>query len=116
MTAEQFDRIVERALRRIPPRFRRRLDNVAIVVEREPPRPGLLGLYHGVPLTARSVGDSFRMPDQITIYQGPHERMSRNPAELEKNVADTVWHEIAHYFGMDEPQVRRAERRRRLRD
>ena len=113
MTAEQFDRIVERALRRIPPRFRRRLENVAIVVEREPPRPGLLGLYHGVPLTSRSTSDSFRMPDQITIYQGPHERMSRNPLELEKNVADTVWHEIAHYFGMNEAQVRRAERNRR---
>ena len=88
------------------------MDNVAIVVEREPPRPGLLGLYHGVPLTARGVSDSFRMPDQITIYQGPHERMARDLIDLEKIVADTVWHEIAHYFGMDEPQVRRAERRR----
>lgn len=104
---------MERALRRIPRRFRKRIENVAIVVEREPPRPGLLGLYHGVPLTARGVGDGFRMPDQITIYQGPHERLSGNPVDLEKMVADTVWHEIAHYFGMDEPQVRRAERRRR---
>ena len=107
--------MVERALRRIPARFRKRLENVAIVVEPEPPRRGLLGLYQGVPLTNRSVGDSFRMPDQITIYQGPHERMARNPIELEKIVADTVWHEIAHYFGMDEGQVRRAERKRGLR-
>jgi len=112
LTAEQFDRIVERALRRIPPRFRKRIENVAIVVEREPPRPGLLGLYRGVPLTARGTGDSFRMPDQITIYQGPHERLARDRTELEKMVADTVWHEIAHYFGMDESRVRRAERRR----
>ncbi len=112
MTAEQFDKIVERALRRIPARFRRRMENVAIVVEREPPRPGLLGLYQGVPLTDRTVGDSFRMPDRITIYQGPHERMARDLVHLEKIIADTVWHEIAHYFGMDEPQVRRAERRR----
>jgi predicted Zn-dependent protease with MMP-like domain len=112
LTAEQFDRIVERALRRIPPRFRKRIENVAIVVEREPPRPGLLGLYHGVPLTARGTGDAFRMPDQITIYQGPHERLARDRIELEKMVADTVWHEIAHYFGMDESRVRRAERRR----
>jgi predicted Zn-dependent protease with MMP-like domain len=114
VSPEQFDKLVERALRRIPARFRRRLENVAIVVEQEPPRPGLLGLYQGVPLTNRSVGDPFRMPDRITIYQGPHERMSRNPIELEKNVADTVWHEIAHYFGMDERRVRRAERRRGL--
>jgi hypothetical protein len=59
----------------------------------------------------------FRMPDQITIYQRPHERMSRDRAELEKMVEDTVWHEIAHYFGMDEARVRRAEfdRERRVR-
>lgn len=106
---------MERALRRIPPRFRRRLENVAIVVEPESPRPGLLGLYQGVPLANRSVSDGFRMPDQITIYQGPHERMARNPIELEKMVADTVWHEIAHYFGMDERRVRQAERRRGVR-
>lgn len=101
-----------RALRRIPARFRKRIENVAIVVEPEPPRPGLLGLYHGVPLTHRSAADGFRMPDQITIYQGPHERMARDRIELEQMVADTVWHEIAHYFGMDEKRVRRAERRR----
>jgi len=110
--AAEFDRVVERALRRIPARFRKRLENISIVVEREPPRPGLLGLYHGVPLTERTTNDGFRMPDQITIYQGPHERMARTRAELEKIVADTVWHEIAHYFGMDEARVRRAERRR----
>ncbi len=108
----EFDAIVERALARIPPRFRRRMDNIAIFVEREPRQPGLLGLYQGSPLPNRSVADGFRMPDQITIYQGPHERMSRSAAELEKNVYETVWHEIAHYFGMDERQVRSAERRR----
>lgn len=108
----EFDQLVERALRRIPPRFRRHLRNIAVIVEREPPRPGLLGLYQGHPLTTRAVGQSFTMPDRITIYQGPHERMSRNLAELEQAVADTVWHEIAHYFGMDEARVRRAEKRR----
>ena len=112
MLPDEFDQVVERALRRIPAPFRKRLDNIVIAVEPEPKRPGLLGLYRGVPLTDRSTSDSFRLPDQITIYQGPHERMSRTRADLEKNVADTVWHEIAHYFGMDEGQVRRAERRR----
>ena len=86
-----------------------------VVVEREPLRPGLLGLYHGRPLTLRNVSDGFHLPDQITIYQGPHERMARSKEHLEQLVADTVWHEIAHYFGMDEAQVRRAERRRRVR-
>jgi predicted Zn-dependent protease with MMP-like domain len=109
----EFDAIVENALRRIPPRFRRRMQNVAIVVEAEAPRPGLLGLYQGRPLAQRSVFESFALPDKITIYQGPHERLARSRAELEQMVADTVWHEIAHHFGMDERRVRAAERRRR---
>jgi len=111
----EFDEVVARALKRIPARFRKHLRNVAVIVEREPARPGLLGLYEGYPLTTRSVGHSFTMPDRITIYQGPHERQARNPAELERIVADTVWHEIAHYFGMDEGRVRRAERKRGVR-
>jgi len=110
VSPEEFDSLVERALKKIPARFRKRLDNVVFVVEPEPPQRGLLGLYQGRPLTERSVSEGFRMPDQITIYQGPHERMARDLEDLEENVADTVWHEIAHYFGMDEKQVRRAER------
>lgn len=112
MTAAAFDEIVERAFRRIPRRYRRRMENVVLCVEPEPPRPGLLGLYQGRPLTHRSVHDSFVLPDKITIYQGPHERLARSLDHLEHLVEDTVWHEIAHYFGMDEGRVRRAERRR----
>ena len=112
---DEFDRIVENALRLIPARFRRRMQNVAIVVESEPARPGLLGLYQGRPLANRSVFESFALPDKITIYQGPHERMAHSRAELEQTVADTVWHEIAHHFGMDERRVRRAERMRKRR-
>jgi predicted Zn-dependent protease with MMP-like domain len=113
LTSSEFELLVEDALRRIPLRFRRRMKNVAIMVEKEPPRPGLLGLYQGQPLTNRSVFDGFTMPDKITIFQGPHERLSRTEAELEQKVFDTVWHEIAHHFGMDEPRVRRAERHRK---
>ncbi len=112
MTPREFDSLVERALRKIPPRFRGKLKNVVFVVEAEPPRPGLLGLYEGRPLPRRSVSDGFHMPDRITIYQGPHERLARGPRHLEQMLADTVWHEVAHYFGMDEARVRRAEYRR----
>jgi predicted Zn-dependent protease with MMP-like domain len=111
--ANEFDAVVEGALRHIPPRFRSRLENIAIVVEPEPPERNLLGLYEGYPLTVRQTGAGFQLPDRITIYQGPHERASRNREQLEEMVAETLWHEIAHYFGMDEAQVRRAERRRR---
>ena len=128
MRREDFDEIVEEAYRRIPARFRSRMKNIAVVIEDEPsPRQlaaarvphgdTLLGLYEGRPLTRRSVLESFSMPDQITIFQGPHERMARSRADLERMVHQTLWHEVAHYFGMNERQVRNAEytrRRRRL--
>jgi predicted Zn-dependent protease with MMP-like domain len=116
MSSREFDELVEKALRKIPVHFRKRLQNVAFVVEQEPPVPNLLGLYHGRPLTVRSVSDGFTMPDRITIYQGPHERLARSRPHLEKLLEDTVWHEVAHYFGMDEREVRRAERRRARRN
>lgn len=122
MSPDEFDRLVGAAYKRIPARFRRRLKNVALMVEAEPtgaqlgrlgPGSTLLGLYEGRPLTARSVFEPFAMPDRITIFQGPHERMARTPEHLARLVEETVWHEVAHYFGMDELQVRAAERRRR---
>lgn len=113
MSPAEFDKLVERAMRAIPLRFRRRLKNVAFLVEPEPPSPQLLGLYQGRPLPWRSVSDSFTLPDRITIYQGPHERLARDPAHLLKLLEDTVWHEVAHYFGLNERQVREAERKRR---
>jgi predicted Zn-dependent protease with MMP-like domain len=124
MHADEFDRMVAAAYAKIPARFRRRLKNLALVVEAEPnpaqlaqgrvPRGGtLLGLYQGRPLTARSVFEPFAMPDRITVFQGPHERMAVSREHLQKLVDDTVWHEVAHYFGMDERQVRMAEQRRR---
>jgi predicted Zn-dependent protease with MMP-like domain len=124
MDAREFDRLVSEACARIPPRFRRRLKNIAFVVEPEPsaaqlargrvPRGStLLGLYEGRPLPQRSVFEPFAMPDRITIFQGPHERMAASPEHLAKLVEDTVWHEVAHYFGLDEREVRAAERRRR---
>lgn len=114
MSPREFDRLVERAVKAIPVRFRRKLRNVAFVVEPEPPRAGLLGLYEGRPLTRRSVSDSFTLPDRITIFQGPHERLARNRRQLVQMLKETVWHEVAHYFGLNEAQVRRAEWRRRL--
>ena len=124
MSPEEFDRLVGAAYARIPARFRKRMKNIALLVEPEPaPRQlargavphgsTLLGLYEGRPLTVRSVFDSFTMPDRITIFQGPHERLARDPEHLARLVEDTVWHEVAHYFGMDESRVRAAERRRR---
>ena len=123
MDPREFDELVERALALVPRRFRDRMRNLAIVVESEPSkgqlrklggshRSTLLGLYEGRPLTERSVSDGFTLPDRITIFQGPHERLARGPDHLREMIEDTVWHEVAHYFGMDERQVRAAELRR----
>jgi predicted Zn-dependent protease with MMP-like domain len=115
VSSREFDRIADAAFARIAPKFRRRLRNVLIVVEQEPPEPNLLGLYQGRPLTERSVFESSVGPDKITIYQGPHQRIATSLAHLERIVHDTIWHEIAHYFGMNERQVLAAERLRRKR-
>ena len=123
-TSQSFDRLVADAWARIPARFRRRMKNIALLVEDEPSPAQLtqgnvphgntlLGLYEGRPLTRRSVFEPFAMPDRITIFQGPHERLARSSEDLARLVEETVWHEVAHYFGMDERQVRAAERRRR---
>jgi predicted Zn-dependent protease with MMP-like domain len=123
MSQDEFDKLVQGAYGRIPSRFRKRLQNVAMIVEAEPspaqlseagvgPGGTLLGLYQGRPLPRRSVFESFAMPDRITIFQGPHERLAHGEAHLKQMVEDTVWHEVAHYFGMDKRQVRAAERRR----
>ena len=127
MTPHEFDGLVEQAYARIAPRFRRRLKNVALIVEAEPSpaqlqrarvgRGGtLLGLYEGRPLTTRSVFEPFALPDRIYIFQGPHERLAKSPEHLARMVEQTVWHEVAHYFGMNESQVRAAERKRQRRD
>jgi predicted Zn-dependent protease with MMP-like domain len=126
MSVSDFDQIVERALRNIPAQFRSRMNNVAVAVEDEPalsqlkargvsPGSTLFGLYEGRPLTHRSVFEPFHLPDRITIFQGPHERMARNREHLEQLVEQTLWHEIAHHFGMNEREVRAAERLRRVR-
>jgi predicted Zn-dependent protease with MMP-like domain len=123
MAPEEFERLVSAAYDLIPDQFRSRMENIAVIVEREPGArqlarsrvargSTLFGLYEGRPLTVRSVFDSFAMPDRIIIFQGPHERAARSPEHLAKLVEDTIWHEVAHYFGMDEAQVRSAERAR----
>ncbi len=123
MDRRGFEKLVQKAYLRIPERFRRRIANVAIVVEEEPsgedlrsakvpPGSDLLGLYHGLPLTERGWGRYSLFPDRISIYQRPLERAARSEAELEELVDDTLWHEVGHYFGLSEREIRRAELRR----
>ena len=120
MTREQFERLVEQALREIPQRFREAMHNVAVVVEREPspdlleeleipPGDTLLGLYQGTPLTERSWGHGNSLPDRISIYQGPIEDACDDEDEIRDCIAETVIHEFGHYFGMSEEQIEEIE-------
>jgi predicted Zn-dependent protease with MMP-like domain len=112
LAPQDFDRIVEECMDIIPPQFRGRLQNLVFVVEAERRGEELLGLFEGRPATEQTVGASFEPPARITIYQGPHERAARTLPALRRLVRETIWHEVAHYFGLDERQVFEAEQRR----
>ena len=123
MTNEEFEQLVSEGIDAIDKKFLARLKNVEIIIEDNPSpqqleklkiRGGLLfGLYEGIPLTKRqSYGQV--LPDKITIFKNQFERAYINPEDIKKAVKDTVWHEIAHHFGMDEHQVREAESNRKL--
>jgi predicted Zn-dependent protease with MMP-like domain len=104
--AQRFESLVRDAIDLLPDQFQRRLENVEIVIEDSPEREPLLGHYHGVPLTNRGSGYSGFLPDKITIYRLPLERRARSPEDLAEQVRVTVWHEIAHHFGIDDERLR----------
>ena len=79
---------------------------------RVPPRGTLLGLYPGVQLLRRGHGYGMVLPDKVTLFQGPIERSARRADAIPQIIYDTLWHELAHHLGMNEKEVRDAERRR----
>jgi predicted Zn-dependent protease with MMP-like domain len=115
ISQKSFEDLVRQALETLPGEFYERLQNVDVVVEDEPTaeqlRTGrveegdtLLGLYEGVPLTARE-NYGFVLPDKITIFKRPIEEMCESPDEVVDEVRVTVMHEIAHHFGMDDHEL-----------
>lgn len=112
MGREEFEKLVGEAMAEIPRRFRKLIENVTIMVEDEsPPGTFLLGLYHGVPYTRRGPASYGNLPpDVIVIYQKPIERLSRTSEDIKDHVRDTVLHEVGHYFGLGEAELREIER------
>ena len=100
----EFEELVAVALDGIPPELAGLIDNVVVLVEPEPPAqdPDLLGLYDGIPLTARDTSYTFAPPDRIFIFRGPLTRMCESQEQLVEEVRITVVHEIAHHFGIDD--------------
>jgi len=106
-TPPDFQRIIQEALDSLPPDLRERISNVEVVVEDEPP-PGqpLLGRYQGVPLTRRGSNYSGALPDKITIYRRPLERLyGYDPELLSRQIRHVVLHEVAHHFGISDQRL-----------
>ena len=116
MKREHFIKVVEEALDSLPQEFRSRIKNVAILVEdfppnQSPPQPGqqrrlLLGIFHGVPATKQSVFDLPTGPAHIVLYQQNIEAVCSSEAEVRHQIRQTLMHELGHYFGMTEEQLR----------
>lgn len=126
MTRQEFEALIDEGYERLPKWVREKIKNVAILVEDQPSTQErkaeglrsdetLLGLYKGIPLAARGeyYGVGMTMPDTITLYQLPIEEAAREEQkDVRDVVAETIWHEVAHHFGMDEAEVRHRESQR----
>ena len=114
MSEAAFRDLVADALDSLPQDVTELMDNVEVVVEDEPPAESLaplprgstlFGEYRGFPLTARGVNYEGALPDKISIFKGPIERVARTPNGIREQVRRTVIHEIGHHFGMDEDRL-----------
>src|SRR3989344_7340960 len=127
MTREEFEKLMEAEFEKaIPEKCRPHIKNVAFLVEDEPSAQvrsqeglhageTLLGYYHGIPTPARGgwYGMGTTMPDTITLYQLPIEHAAlQDGVPVAQVIRETIWHEVAHHFGMDEHTVRGREHRR----
>lgn len=122
LTDDEFDQLISRAMDELPQEYIKGLDNVAIVYADDPDEHQsqktnlhanslLFGLYEGIPLTKRGAGYSFVLPDKITLFKNPILAVSRTPEELFEQITRTLWHEIAHYYGLDHDRIHYLERR-----
>ena len=101
---------MEQALAALPEVFRQKLSNVAVIVEDYPPREAddnalLLGLFHGIPRTEKSVFFA-TPPDQIFLYQKNIEAVCSNDEQVRREIRRTLLHELGHYFGLNEMELR----------
>ena len=121
MSAEEFEKLVEGIFESLPEQFHSAIDNVRIIVEdypsdeqvvrlKLPSRHHLLGLYQGVALPFRNqwYGTNPVMPDTITLFRKNIESVSSNEQHLIEKIREVLMHEIGHYFGMSEKEIRAA--------
>jgi predicted Zn-dependent protease with MMP-like domain len=120
-TETLFEKYVQNAIAKIPKEYAEKMDSVAILIEERPSdqqvknlrlrsRDSLFGLYEGVPLPKRGGALLQIPPDRITIFKHPMMELYPNPKDLEKQVFETLWHEVAHFFGLNHQQIHLAKR------
>lgn len=123
VSREHFEALVEDGIRAIPEQFREQMRNLVIVAEAFPTKEqlqengieeddDLLGLFEGLMAGEQGSGP-WELPSKISIFQRASEEEAETGEELAEIVTETVWHEVAHYFGMEEDEVRTSEERRR---
>jgi predicted Zn-dependent protease with MMP-like domain len=116
-TDDEIEEMVVDALERLPAPFRDQLGSVAIVIEEQATAAqlalvgahGLYGLYQGIPRTRLSA-DAAPAPSKITIFRAPLVQANRTQERLAAAVADTVYHEIAHHFGISDARLHELKR------
>ena len=120
MTREKFEDVAEEVFESLPILFGEKIDNVHISVEDYPSeelmhqvhssKTALLGLYQGIPLTHRGTwyGMSPTTPDKISLYQANIEAVCKNDEEVAERIKEVLLHELGHYFGMSESEIRSA--------
>lgn len=117
---EEFDHLISQAMDELPQEYIRGLDNVAIVYadwpdEYQAKKAGLregnllLGLYEGIPLTQRGAGYQFVLPDKITLFKESIMAISRTMDDFTAQIKRTLWHEIAHYYGLNHADIHRLQ-------
>ncbi len=121
LTDEQFDALITRAMDELPQEYITGLDNVAIIMADDPSpeqkvkmklreNTVLLGLYEGIPLVQRGAGYTFVLPDKITLFKHSILQVVRTEEELFEQIKRTLWHEIAHYYGLSHDQMHHLQR------
>lgn len=117
---EQFDALITEVMDELPQNYIRDMKNVAIVIA-DFPTPAqreklslrhnetLFGLYEGIPLTQRGANYTFVLPDKITLFKHPILSVSKSYEELRENTKRTLWHEIAHHYGLDHKRIHKLE-------
>ncbi len=120
-----FEKLVKEAILEIPLTIRKKTENVAICIEKEPNKEqlkklgvryknSLLGLYEGVPKKTWGRGFGNNLPDKITLFENAILKTVSNKADLRNLIIEVIWHELAHHFGFDEKEIRTMEKKKKI--